>query len=210
MQPRIVAALRQCLEASKAFLEIFTSLDISDYQRLSAIQWTQLVQVMKVVPKLCFDDTLISQWNTAEARSYLQLNSILESLCGKMQELTSTTSQTASDGTSTNVARPDYFLMFKSVLQIMKEEYDQRVAALERNVAEQKTGSRCPVLNGSIRTSEFWDAWQYSDTVEEDLMNIDFDDFDFDIESTMGSLDWSTSEHDGRFEDWDMTYSNVQ
>lgn len=167
-QDRTLSVLTRCLESCKNFLEIFLSLPVPEYLNVSFIQWAQLVQVLKIAPQLCFSADSMPQWDADKARKELRLELILESLCYRMHELTSTSHSnshqdehvhSSADGHS----RPDHFLMFKSVLKILKETYEERCAAAEQQMMDPpRHASRCPVMNGSIKDSEFWDALQAS------------------------------------------------
>ena len=149
---RIVSSLRRCLSAVKAFFTTLLSLPLPELQDLSFVQWAQLVQVFKIAPKLCFPIPTCPGWDAARARDELRLDLVLDSLCYRMQELTSTNSQ--------DQLQPDQPLMFKSVLQLLKNVYDGRLEALnnETMLASFSKRSSCPMLNGSLKDTEFWDA----------------------------------------------------
>ena len=87
---------------------------------------------------------------------------------------------------------PNWFFMFKSVLKIFKETYDERCQSAERNGSEgqleTRKGSMCPVLNGSITDSEFWDALQSNGMMDSDLFGGDMSGLEFD--SAMEGWEW--------------------
>lgn len=160
-QDWIVSAMKCCLNATREFLETFSSLPILEYRDLSFVQWAQLVQILKLVPTLCFKDHNIIGWHAAQIRKELRLRMILESLCYRMQELTQAERNTdVQEGVENRldspILPPNWFLMFKSVLKILKDTYDRRCEEAERDERMQQTGLGCPVLNGSIQDSEFW------------------------------------------------------
>lgn len=153
--------MKCCLNGTREFLEAFASLQIYSYRHLSFVQWAQLVQVLKLIPTLCFKNHDTSGWNAAQVRKELRLGMILESLCYRMHELTqaehvSDAQASTDDSQESRALPPNWFLMFESVLKILKDTYDKRCEEAERDERVQVPGLGCPVLNGSIQDSEFW------------------------------------------------------
>ncbi|KAI9703102.1 MAG: hypothetical protein M1820_005974 [Bogoriella megaspora] len=163
VQDRRHAALLRCLRSSKAFFETFFSLPISEYRDMAFAERCRVVLTLTIVAKLCFDIPGFPQWDSAWARKEVQFGMIVESLCYRMQELTSTGK---SPKPKDAALPPDHFFMMKSVLQILKEVYDEAVAETLKTSEEErekrKQGPGCPVLNGELMNTDFWDALEYS------------------------------------------------
>ena len=155
--------LMQCLQSCKAFFETFLSLPISEYRNMAFAEKGRIVLTLTILSKLCFDISGCPRWNSAWARKEVQFGMIIESLCYRTQELTSTGKSRNPNETA---LPPDYFFMVKSVLQILKEAYDEAVAeALKTSEEERKKrkqGPRCPALNGGLMRTDFWEALEYS------------------------------------------------
>ncbi|KAI9694714.1 MAG: hypothetical protein M1822_000330 [Bathelium mastoideum] len=157
------ATLLRCLESSKAYFETFLSLPVSEYRNMAFADKGRLVLTLTILAKLCFDISGFPRWDSAWARKEVHFGMIIESLCYRMTELTCTgKSQSLYDA----ALPPDHFFMMKSVLQIVKEVYDEAVAeALDNSEEEQakrKKASRCPVLNGELMNTDFWEALEHS------------------------------------------------
>lgn len=157
----ILSTMQCCLNGVREFLETFASLPILKYRDLSFVQWAQLVQVLKLVPTLCFENHNVTGWNTAQIRKELSIGMILESLCYRMQELTQaerspTLQASTANRSDSSALPPNWFRMFESVLKILKDTCNRRCEEAERDERMQQTGLGCPVLNGSIQDSEFW------------------------------------------------------
>lgn len=186
-----------CLEGMRAFLETFASLAIPEYRDLSFVQWAQLVQVLKLIPTLCFDTHDVPSWNPAQARKELRVGMILESLCYRMDELTSTneTQQNANSNPqaesslSASTLQPDWFLMFKSVLKILIETYNRQCREVESNERVQRRGFSCPVLTGHIQDSEYWEAFRHCSIVGNGSMNSGLNDLVFENIVSQENLD---------------------
>lgn len=175
----ILSAMQHCLSGMREFLETFASLPIPEYRDLSFVQWAQFVQVLKLIPTLCFNNHKVAGWNTTQVRKEMRIGMVLESLCFRMHETNSeheaqqpANARTASERPPDfSTSRPDWFLMFKSVLKILKETYDRRCAEAEQDEQTQQLDLGCPVLSGKLQESEFWAAFERSTA-----MNIGFSD----------------------------------
>ena len=193
-------ALSRCLSAGNDFFDTFLSFDLNEYKNMTIAHWSYFIQALQILSRLCFDIPHIPSWDSREARRTTHLGIILESLCYRMQELTSAESSRSSimraghgnfeaeDETedSDPPSPPDHFFLFKSVLQILKTSYDERVKAISTGVESQLEQtwpkSNCPVVNGSLRKTEFWDAYEASSFSENEfdwLSNDEIENLDF-------------------------------
>ncbi|KAF2095330.1 hypothetical protein NA57DRAFT_79820 [Rhizodiscina lignyota] len=159
--------LSRCFKATRAYFDTLLSFHLSEYLNMSFVEWAQLINAVKIMSTLCFRIPSAPQWDDEDARKEARFGMIIESICYRMQELT-TTSKVAGDVDGDRAA-PDHFFLFKSVLKILREEYDESVSAAKRDSQaasqQRQHGSMCPVLNGSIKKSEYWEALQYSSSI---------------------------------------------
>jgi hypothetical protein len=93
----------------------------------------------------------------ADANEASHFGVFLESLCFRMDELTTVRADTKTG--------PDVFCMFKSVLRIVHGTYEEMISNISRKSrclgAKEKLGrfpSSCPMLNGSIKITEYWNV----------------------------------------------------
>jgi hypothetical protein len=131
---------------------------------------------------LCFDVPAIPEWDAAATRQQSHFGVYLESICYRMQQLLvqGATDEGGIGGESLSTAvHPSGFQMFKSVLEVVKNVYDELAgnAAAEALVGAAGTPSTlssfalsgpssCPVLNGAIKETEYWDMLQDSDFMD--------------------------------------------
>lgn len=98
-----------CLESGKAFLDKILSMPLTRYRHISFIHWMRLPYVLVIVSKLSFPSPqhTASQWDTQKAQDRVRLDLYLESLCYRMQSITS----------SLPNAEPDFFATLKLILE---------------------------------------------------------------------------------------------
>jgi hypothetical protein len=143
---------------------------------------------------LCFDVPNIPGWDAAAARQKSHFGVYLESLCYRMQQLLvqGAIDEGGVGGKSLSAAvHPNVFQMFKSVLEIVKNVYDELARNAAAEALEGVAGapltpssfvlsggpSSCPVLNGAIKETEYWDMLQDSVVMElwdGDILSAEF------------------------------------
>jgi hypothetical protein len=118
----------------------------------------------------------------------------LESICYRMQQLLG---QGASDEGGIGVeslsaaAHPNGFQMFKSVLEVVKNVYDELAGnaaagaivgtagalSMKNSFAHSGGLLSCPILNGAIKETEYWDLLQdgdFMDLLDDDIISAGF------------------------------------
>jgi hypothetical protein len=132
---------------------------------------------------LCFDVPAIPEWDAAAARQQNHFGVYLESICYRMQQslVEGVIDDSGLGGQVPSAAAyPNGFLMFKSVLKIVKDVYDELAAnaaaealaggastpSMLGSFAHLGGPSSCPVLNGAIKDTEYWDILQDSDLMD--------------------------------------------
>ena len=83
-------ALRSALDAGKHFLNTLLSFPAHEYHLISFSEWMRLPTVIMTVAKLCMpsDAHVASCWDVQTAQDRVRLDLCLESLCYRMQTLT--------------------------------------------------------------------------------------------------------------------------
>lgn len=104
-----------CLESGKAFLDKLLSMPVTRYRHICFIHWMRLPYVLVIVSKLSFPSPqhTASQWDTQKAQDRVRLDLYLESLCYRMQSITS----------SLPNAEPDFFATLKLILEKTRHWY---------------------------------------------------------------------------------------
>lgn len=170
-----------CATEIRLFFEYFLCIPPDQYIFFSVRDWCQLILAISAASDICFLSlaSMSPIWTDFQIKTRSGMLIYLESLSHRMSRL----SVTKAGET------PDVFFMFKSVLDIVLSTYaptsgdsssltstSRRGNALEREetgrdvAATSSTSStRCPMVNGSIRESEFWEAMKQSDVYLEGL-----------------------------------------
>ncbi|KAL4789346.1 hypothetical protein BDV19DRAFT_32667 [Aspergillus venezuelensis] len=156
----------------KAFLNTFLSLPSSSYTHFSTREWSQLILTLIISSSLCFclpsyphpsaqhaDDRIpdMDIWRGFQSDARAQMMKYLESLTGRMRTI-SVSFAPSNSGSSSKASKetaPDMFSMMDSILEILIKNYNLPTST-GCPASEQRHSSRCPVLNGAIRDTEFW------------------------------------------------------
>ncbi len=107
--PKHLDTLFTCLESGKAFLDKILYMPVTRYRHISFVHWMRLPYVLVIVSKLSFPSPqhTASQWDTRKAQDRVRLDLCLESLCYRMQSITS----------SLPNSEPDFFATLKLILE---------------------------------------------------------------------------------------------
>jgi hypothetical protein len=186
--------LHDCFTSTQAYFQTFTSFPLLSYRCFTTTEWATLVKASTIMSLLCFDVPGIPGWDAAAARQQSHFGVYLESICYRMQQLlvqgTSEADGISSEGPSA-AAHPNGFQMFKSVLEVVKNVYDELAGNATAEALERGAGaplmpssfafsggpSSCPVLSGAIRETEYWDMLQdsdFMDLLDDDILSAGF------------------------------------
>ncbi|KAL4998571.1 hypothetical protein BDV10DRAFT_166854 [Aspergillus recurvatus] len=172
----ILDVANSCFTDIKTFLESFLSVPLEECLHFSIREWSQLIVTISIASQLCFsrpetDD--IPGWDSFQVSLRVKMLIYLESLSHRMGTLS------VAEGLD---SCPDNFAMFKSVLAILLETFapgntlgagldevttlsagapNHHGQGLTSILETQPIGSgssRCPVMNGRIRQTDFWQA----------------------------------------------------
>jgi hypothetical protein len=149
--------LSQCFQDTRSVFEGFIALPIAEYRNFSIVEWSRLIQTVVNLFTLCSTISKVPDLDPSVRHQSALFGIYLESLCYRMDELTNV-------GKSTQAA-PDVFCMFKSVLRIVRDMYDEMIPGTSQgnspgsdNTLAGSPAHLCPMLNGKIRGTEYWDV----------------------------------------------------
>jgi hypothetical protein len=137
--------------------EDFIATDLQLLQDFSNIEWTRLIHVVIN----CFRLLSIAIGRPREERTSHQLAqfaSLFDRLAIRMKEAMFEDEESKND--------PNMFLLFDSVLPVMKAKYTKMVSKLTAVDAfhiiptgpPTSLASLCPIVNGSVKNTEYWDT----------------------------------------------------
>ncbi|RDK47561.1 hypothetical protein M752DRAFT_260923 [Aspergillus phoenicis ATCC 13157] len=173
-----------CATEIRSFFEYFLSIPQDQYISFSIRDWCQLILTISASSHICFlsPAQMSPTWNDFRTRTRSSMLIYLESLSHRMSKL----SVTKTGDT------PDVFFMFKSVLDIVMSTYAPSSGESSSPMSMGSRGessigedicrdvaagpptpsTRCPMVNGSIRESEFWEAMKQSDVFLEGCLAL--------------------------------------
>jgi hypothetical protein len=122
--------LMVCLDSAKAFVESFLSFPLSEYPKLSGVQWSGLICNIFVLYMLLIGIPELPQWNVGIARDKVRLEIYLDLLCYRMQSIT--------DSSAEAPAGRDLFSLMGPIFANVKITYErlkklpQRSSSIDR------------------------------------------------------------------------------
>ena len=147
------------LEAGRAFLDTLVSISTQEYFLISLAEWTYLPRIVMDISKLStHDGSHPPTWNVQKAQDRVQLGLYLDSLCYRMQNLTTFDPLTQPS--------PDYWLIMKKIMQsagaLHREKASEDVAgrdahALSLTDSTSLTNPTCAIYEPDTTTEHFQD-----------------------------------------------------
>jgi hypothetical protein len=151
-------SLLSALEASKRFLDTLLSFPAHEYHLISFSEWMRLPPVIMTVSRLCIPskDHAAIGWDTQAAQDRVRLDLCLESLCYRMQSL-STFDQTKRP-------YPDFWYAMRMINELTKNWYIRKIrpeqpsqtpsVATPSTPNEQRVSEgSCPITGASMRST---------------------------------------------------------
>ncbi|KAH7091452.1 major facilitator superfamily domain-containing protein [Paraphoma chrysanthemicola] len=119
--PTQLDALLSTLEAGKRFFDALLSFPIHEYHFISFSEWMRLPTVLMTVAKLCIPSEAHTAvgWDVKAAQDRMQLNVRLESLCYRMQKL--------STYDKARQTHPDFWYAMRFINDMAKAWYMRRI-----------------------------------------------------------------------------------
>jgi len=191
-----VSPLTQCLQATEASIGAFLSTDPSRYASYPTTNWCRLIHTVITAFSLLSAVNSYPNVSPQTATEIMRFDRYLELLRLRMQERSTTDLDDPS-------AVPDYYCLWSSVLRVANDKYRELAAETQQamNVGDesanvfQVNSAICPVMNGSLRQTEYWGAWsssgasQYSNIPVEDSFGMAGTDFGF----LLNGQDWTAT-----------------
>ncbi|KAF2649993.1 hypothetical protein K491DRAFT_707826 [Lophiostoma macrostomum CBS 122681] len=116
-----LTALLVTLEAGKRFFDVLLDLPVSDYHLVSFDGWMHLPHAVITVARLCIPDAsqLPAQWDVKAAQDRVRLDLYLESLCYRMQGL--------STFDKVKQPHPDFWCAMKLIMDLTRAWYCRKI-----------------------------------------------------------------------------------
>lgn len=131
--------LFSCLECGKSYLEKLLSMPTAQYRQLSFIQWMRLPYVLIIISKLSFPSPMHTavHWNVRTAQERVRLDLYIESLCYRMQSITTSGALPHSN--------PDFFLSLKMILERTRDWYVRKTRSPAATTGEGEANEESPL-----------------------------------------------------------------
>ena len=113
--------LLSSLQAAKAYLDTILAMSATHYRLLSFVEWMRLPRVLAIICKLCVPSNNYTDiyWDYRTAQERVRVDLYLESLCYRMQSLTT------FDNTSQPL--PDFWISVKMLLERIRSWYMHKI-----------------------------------------------------------------------------------
>lgn len=131
--------LLSCLKAAKAYLDTLLDMSATLYRLLSFVEWMRLPRVLAIICKLCIPSNNYTDihWDCHTAQERVRVDLYLESLCYRMQSLTT------FDNTSQPL--PDFWILLKTLLERIRSWYMQKIQSSTEGAATARDVDALPL-----------------------------------------------------------------
>lgn len=148
--------LLSCLQSAKAYLDTMLAVSAMDYRLLSFEEWMRLPRVLAIACKLCVPSNNYTdvKWDYRTAQERVRVDLYLESLCYRMQSLT-----TFDD---TRQPLPDFWILMKTLLERMRSWYTHEIRLSTEEAATAINTDALP-LEPAIRPQVFTNGYEAQD-----------------------------------------------
>jgi hypothetical protein len=121
--PTQLNALLSSLEAGKRFLDLLMALPVSDYHLISFSEWMRLPCVVMTMARLSIPSEVhtAAQWDVKAAQDRVRLDLYLESLCYRMQSL--------STFEKPKQPHPDFWWAMRMIMDLTRSWYCRKTQA---------------------------------------------------------------------------------
>lgn len=149
--------LEMAISATSVLFEDFIAIDSQLLQEFSNIEWNRLIHVFIN----CFRLISIALGRPGEER----ISHGLAQIATNFQRLTIRMKENLSTDDMSNKS-PSMFLLFDSVLPVMTSKYTKMLSRLPvpdvvhpiQSRPPSSLASLCPIANGSVKNTEYWDT----------------------------------------------------
>ncbi|KAF2667414.1 hypothetical protein BT63DRAFT_291386 [Microthyrium microscopicum] len=167
-------AVARCIYATRDMLEAIITLEPTKYRDFSMPEWCRVIQTFVTIFMTLSHIPSIPNLDPAAIKEVLQFGRYIEILCFRMRELSVVDKDSS--------APPDVFCLWESVLRIVRKKYGALAKDVGHSMSNSPSGNGsaggsdrarsgmirapatlCPVVNGSLRQSDYWDVWTRSE-----------------------------------------------
>lgn len=136
--------LFSCLQSAKAYLDAIIGMSVMDYRLLSFAEWMRLPRVLAIICKLCIPCNYYTEihWDYRMAQERVRVDLYLESLCYRMQLLT----------TSDRTRQPhaDFWSLLKTLLERIRGWHMHKIRSSAEGAVTARITDNLP-LSSAIR-----------------------------------------------------------
>ena len=148
--------LLSCLQSAKAYLDTMLAISAIRYRLLPFEEWMRLTRVLAFTCKLCVPSNSYTdiQWDYRTAQERVRVDLYLESLCYRMQSLTT------FDNTRQPI--PDFWISMKTLLERMRSWYTHKIRLSTEEAATARDVDTLP-LGPTIRQQVSTNGYESQD-----------------------------------------------
>ncbi|KAF2469241.1 uncharacterized protein BDR25DRAFT_263691 [Lindgomyces ingoldianus] len=150
--PTQLNALSSTLEAGKSFLDALIAIPASEYHLITFPEWMRLPFVVMTITRLCIPSEAhtATRWDVKAAQDRVRLDLCLESLCYRMQSL--------STFEKRKQPHPDFWWAMRMIMELIKGWYCRKIRVRMMTSAqltpnELPTPDTIPNFQGSLESS---------------------------------------------------------
>jgi hypothetical protein len=138
--PTQLNALLSSLEAGKRFLDLLMAFPVSDYHLISFSEWMRLPSVVMTMARLSIPSEAhaAAQWDVKAAQDRVRLDLYLESLCYRMQSL--------STFEKAKQPHPDFWWAMRMIMDLTRSWYCRKTQA-KNQPSNQPTSYNLPTAD---------------------------------------------------------------
>jgi hypothetical protein len=170
-----------------------TALPVTTYATFTLAEWYHVIDTIVTLSRLCFPVPSVPDWDAVAARQSANFIPLVSGLQVKMDEvlrwMASGTLKSGKGNGENEMRRVNIPGLFSAVLSIVLKQYDERVAQdtqsdlppdifnfnpffgqEKASTTYRPNASQCPVMNGSLKGTEYWDAMgAFNDNISGDV-----------------------------------------
>lgn len=144
--------LLSCLQSAKAYLDAILAMSAMYYRLLPFVDWMRLLRVIAIICKLCIPSNNHTRihWDCRMAQERVRLDLYLESLCYRMQSLTT------FDKTRQPLLDP--WVLLKTILERIQSWYTHKIRLSTEEGAtarDTETLPLAPAIRPQVPTNEY-------------------------------------------------------
>ena len=139
---RHLCAPSSCLESARKFLDTLLACPLTEYGLISFVEWMRLPRVIMTICKLSLPSNAhVSHWDVKAVQDRVRLDLYLESLCYRMQKLTT---YRPPDQTI-----PDFWVAMEKIMESIRTWYVRKMQPSPLTPIDLSRSSQMPSFNSS-------------------------------------------------------------